>query len=59
MEVKNLEKRENSAVAVTVTISPEEFDKALTAAYKKTKNSIYIPGFRKGKARSRGIYVCR
>ena len=50
MEVKNLEKRENSAVAVTVTISPEEFDKALTAAYKKTKNSIYIPGFRKGKA---------
>ena len=50
MEVKNLEKRENSAVAVTVTISPEEFDKALTAAYKKAKNSIYIPGFRKGKA---------
>ena len=50
MEVKNLEKRENSAIAVTVTISPEEFDKALTAAYKKTKNSIYIPGFRKGKA---------
>ena len=50
MEVKNLEKRENSAVAVTVTVSPEEFDKALTAAYKKAKNSIYIPGFRKGKA---------
>lgn len=50
MEVKNLEKRENSAVAVTVTVSPEEFEKALTAAYKKNKNSIYIPGFRKGKA---------
>lgn len=50
MEVKNFEKREKSTVALTVTVSPEEFDKALTAAYKKSKNSIYIPGFRKGKA---------
>ncbi len=50
MEVKNLEKREKSAVAITVTVSPEEFEKALMDAYKKNKKSIYVPGFRKGKA---------
>ena len=50
MEVKNVEKRENSAAAIQVVVSPEEFDKAVEKAYKKNKSSIYIPGFRKGKA---------
>jgi trigger factor len=50
MEVKNVEKREKSSAAITVALSPEEFEKALMDAYKKNKKSIYIPGFRKGKA---------
>ena len=50
MEVKNVEKREKSAVAIHVTASPEEFEQAVMKSYKKNKNSIYIPGFRKGKA---------
>ncbi|MBP5166516.1 MAG: trigger factor [Oscillospiraceae bacterium] len=50
MEVKNVEKREKSAALLTVSVTPEEFEKALTKAYNKAKGSIQIPGFRKGKA---------
>jgi trigger factor len=50
MEVKSVEKREKSTAAITIGISREEFDKALNEAYKKNKNSIMVPGFRKGKA---------
>jgi trigger factor len=50
MEVKNVEKREKNTAAITIEVSREEFDKALNEAYKKNRNSIMVPGFRKGKA---------
>ena len=50
MNVKSFEKKEKNTAELTVVISPEEFDKAVDAAYKKNKGKISIPGFRKGKA---------
>ncbi len=50
MNVTSCEKKENSKAELTVVVSPEEFDAALTEAYKKSKNQISVPGFRKGKA---------
>ena len=35
---------------LTIEVSSEEFEKAIAKAYKKNKNKISMPGFRKGKA---------
>ena len=35
---------------LTIEVSSEEFENALAKAYKKNKNKISMPGFRKGKA---------
>ena len=50
MIVKNVEKKDNNQVTFQVESSAEEFEKAVNGAYLKNKSSIYIPGFRKGKA---------
>ena len=50
MIVKNVEKKENNTAAFTVESDAAEFESAVNAAYLKQKGSIYIPGFRKGKA---------
>ena len=50
MEITKVEKKEKSIAAVTVVVSPEEFDEAVNAVYKKNRGSIMVPGFRKGKA---------
>lgn len=50
MNVKNFEKKEKNVGELTVEISTAEFDEAVNSAYKKNKNKISIPGFRKGKA---------
>ncbi len=50
MELKNTEKLEHSQVKLTIGVSAAELDKAKDAAYKKAKNQIQVPGFRKGKA---------
>ena len=50
MELKNTEKLEHSQVKLTIGVTAEELDKAKEAAYKKAKNQIQVPGFRKGKA---------
>ena len=50
MEITNVEKKEKSIAAVTVVVSPAEFDEAVNTVYKKNRNSIMVPGFRKGKA---------
>ncbi|MCQ2433263.1 MAG: trigger factor, partial [Clostridia bacterium] len=49
MNVKNTA-IENGTAKIQVELSAVEFDNALTTAYKKAKNKIAIPGFRKGKA---------
>ena len=50
MIVKNVEKKENNTALFTVEVDAAAFEKAVNAAYLKNKSSIYIPGFRKGKA---------
>lgn len=44
-----VEKLEHSMAKLTITVPAEDFDKAMTAAYNKSKNRFNIPGFRKGK----------
>ena len=50
MNVKSVEKLENSTAKVVLEIERAQFQTALDKAYRKVKNNIYIPGFRKGKA---------
>ena len=50
MIVKNEDKKENNTALFTVQADAAEFEKAVNGAYLKNKSSIYIPGFRKGKA---------
>ena len=46
----NLEKKENGVYVANVTVSKEDWDKALNTAYEKNKGKFNIPGFRKGHA---------
>jgi trigger factor len=48
MSVK-VEKLEKNMAKLTIEVPAEELEKATEAAYQKNKNSISIPGFRKGK----------
>ncbi|MDD6022974.1 MAG: trigger factor [Oscillospiraceae bacterium] len=50
MNVKSVEKSENSTAKIVLEIEKDQFQTALDKAYRKVKNDIYIPGFRKGKA---------
>ena len=50
MIVKNVEKKEKNAAQFQVECDAAEFEKAVNGVYLKNKGSIYIPGFRKGKA---------
>ncbi len=50
MTVKNVEKKENNTATFQVETDAAEFEAAVNGAYLKNKSSIYIPGFRKGKA---------
>lgn len=50
MNVKNVEKNENNTAKVVLEVEKDQFQMALDKAYRKVKNNIYIPGFRKGKA---------
>ena len=45
-----MEKLSSNQVKLTVTVSAEEFDKAMNTAYGKLKGRLSVPGFRKGKA---------
>ncbi len=44
-----VEKLEHNMAKLTITVPAAKFDMAITQAYKKMKNQISIPGFRKGK----------
>ena len=46
VQVENLEK---NMVKLTIEVPAEELEKTIDVAYKKQKNQISIPGFRKGK----------
>lgn len=45
-----VEKLEKNMAKLTIEVSSEKFEKAIAKAYKKNKNKISMPGFRKGKA---------
>ena len=45
-----VEKLEKNMAKLTVEVPAEDVEKAIQGAYQKTKKSINIPGFRKGKA---------
>ncbi len=45
-----VEKLEKSMAKLTIEVEAEKFEKALNDAYKKSRNKIAMPGFRKGKA---------
>ena len=45
-----VEKLEKNMAKLTLEVSSEEFEDAIATAYKKNKNKISMPGFRKGKA---------
>lgn len=44
-----VEKMEKNMAKLTIEVSAEELEKALNGAYKKQRNKISVPGFRKGK----------
>ena len=50
MIVKNVEKQEHNNANFQVEADSAAFEAAVNKAYLKNKGSIYIPGFRKGKA---------
>ena len=45
-----VEKLEKNMAKLVIEVPAEEFEKALDEAYKKSRNKIAMPGFRKGKA---------
>ena len=44
-----VEKLEKNMAKLTIEVSADDLEKALQSAYKKQKNRISLPGFRKGK----------
>ena len=50
MNVTSVEKKEKSTVELVIEIGAEEFEAAVQKVYLKSRNSISVPGFRKGKA---------
>ncbi|MBQ2454660.1 MAG: trigger factor family protein [Firmicutes bacterium] len=51
MNVKSVvENKEKYEVELTVEVGKEEFEAGLDRAYRKSRGSISVPGFRKGKA---------
>ena len=50
MKVTNVEKKEKSTVELTIQIDADQFEAAVQKAYLKSRGSINVPGFRKGKA---------
>lgn len=50
MNIKSCEMKEKSEYQIIVEVTPEEFDSAIGKAFVKARKSIFVPGFRKGKA---------
>lgn len=45
-----IEKKDDNQVQLTITVTPEDFNRAMNQAFRKNINRFVIPGFRKGKA---------
>ena len=46
----SVEKKEKNMAVLTIEVSAEKFAEAIEKVYQRQKNSITLPGFRKGKA---------
>lgn len=55
MNLKSVEKLENSKVQLEIQVEKDEFEKALEQSYRKNAGKVNVPGFRKGKAPRRMI----
>lgn len=51
----SIDKKENNTAVITIEVDSDSFDEGLQSAYKKIKNRINVPGFRKGKASKKMI----
>lgn len=54
MSLKNFKETETNKVEMDIVISRDAFENAINKVFAKSKKSIAIPGFRKGKA-TRGL----
>lgn len=50
MNVKSVEKRENSTIELVIEVGAAEFETAVNKVYQKQRGKINVPGFRKGHA---------
>jgi len=50
MSLKNIDKKENNTVELSVAIAKADFDAQVMRVYRKNVSKISVPGFRKGKA---------
>ena len=50
MNYTSCEKKEKSTVEIVIAVDAEELNTAVDGAFRKNRNSISVPGFRRGKA---------
>ncbi|MDR0491145.1 MAG: trigger factor [Oscillospiraceae bacterium] len=50
MKIKSCEIGEKNTAEIVVEAEPDEFDSAMNESFKKSRNSMTVPGFRRGKA---------
>ncbi len=50
MNLKSVEKQENGTAVLTIEVDAKAFDAAVEKVYRQNRNSIQLPGFRRGKA---------
>lgn len=50
MNVTSVERKENNQMKLVVEVENEKFEAAVNTVYRRNRGSIYVPGFRKGKA---------
>jgi len=50
LKIKSCELGEKSEYQIIVEVTPEEFESAVGKAFIKARKSVFVPGFRKGKA---------
>jgi len=50
LNIQSGEKKEKNMAEIVVEVSAEELDSAINEAFRKNRNRVAVPGFRKGKA---------
>lgn len=58
MSLVSSNKTETNTYELQIAIGSEEFERAVETAYRRNKNKVNVPGFRKGKAPRSFIEKC-